>query len=229
MNALYANFFTGLSTPEELYRTLDYSLLAGKKYGLKIESASQTDEPSITWAMPQILADAGISYFSNGSDPIRGALNPIGLLNFKSPFYWESPTGSKVLVWSGVSYTAVDDMTWGGWNPASAETGQYEASIFGLTRSLPLFLTQYDHDDFPFDAVMLFGLHNDEIPMRHWGDADVIEMWNRQYAYPKLIPGTQRDFFAQSPTNSRTRSRLFGATVVHIGRMKPGPMRALQP
>ena len=23
MNALYANFFTGLSTPEELYRTLD--------------------------------------------------------------------------------------------------------------------------------------------------------------------------------------------------------------
>jgi hypothetical protein len=25
-----------------------------------------------------------------------------------------------VLVWSGISYTAIDDMTWGGWNPDSA-------------------------------------------------------------------------------------------------------------
>jgi alpha-mannosidase len=58
-----------------------------------------------------------------------------------------------------------------------------------------LFLSQFDRDDYPFDAVMLFGLHNDEIPMRHWGDADTIEMWNREYAYPKIIPATQRDFF----------------------------------
>ena len=42
----------------------------------------------------------------------------------------------------------------------------------------------------PFDAVLLFGLHNDEIPMRHWGDADVIDLWNREYAYPKVIPAT---------------------------------------
>ncbi|HSS96429.1 MAG TPA: polysaccharide lyase family protein [Terriglobales bacterium] len=209
INALYANFFTGLSTPEELYRTLDYSLQAGKKHGLKIDSASQTDEPSITWAMPQILEDAGISYFTNGSDPIRGAMNPIGLLNFKSPFYWESPTGSKVLMWSGISYTAVDDMTWGGWSAESAKTGQYATSIFGLTRSLPLFLTQYDRKDFPFDAVMLFGLHNDEIPMRHWGDADVIDMWNREYAYPKLIPATQRDFFTHITANFADKIATF--------------------
>lgn len=195
MNALYANFFTGLSTPEELYRTLDFSFEAGRKHGFRVDSASQTDEPSITWALPQILSDAGIQYFTNGSDPIRGAFNPIGLLNFHSPFYWESATGSKVLVWSGVSYTAIDDLTWGGWNSESARTGTYETSIFGLTRSLPLFLSQYERKDFPFDAVMLFGLHNDEIPMRHWGDADVIEKWNEEYAYPKIISATQREFF----------------------------------
>ena len=195
MNALYANFFTGLSTPEELCRMLEFSLAAGRKYNLQIDSASQTDEPSLTWALPQILSDAGIKYFANGSDPIRGAFNPIGHLNFHSPFYWEGPTGSKVLMWSGISYTAVDDMTWGGWSPDSARAGTYSTSVFGLTRSLPLFLSQYERDDFPFDAVLLFGLHNDEIPMRHWGDADVIDMWNREYAYPKIIPATQRDFF----------------------------------
>ena len=123
INALYANFFTGLSTPEELFRMLEFSLEAGRKYGFPIDSASQTDEPSLTWALPQILTDAGIKYFTNGSDPIRGALNPIGHLNFHSPFYWEAPSGSKILVWSGISYTAVDDMTWAGWSPDSARDG----------------------------------------------------------------------------------------------------------
>src|SRR5438552_8080532 len=43
LNALYANFFTGLSTPEELYRTLAFSLMAGRKHGFQVDSASQTD------------------------------------------------------------------------------------------------------------------------------------------------------------------------------------------
>jgi alpha-mannosidase len=195
INALYANSFTGLAAPEELFRGVEYSLGAAKRHGFTLDSASQTDEPSVSWGVAQVLADAGIKFFANGSDPIRGALNPIGLLNFRSPFYWETPTGSKLLVWSGVSYTAVDDMTWGGWDPESAQTGQYQTSIFGLTRSLPLFLSQYERSDFPFDAVLLFGLHNDEIPMRHWGDADVFEKWNAEYAFPQVVPSTQRDFF----------------------------------
>ncbi len=182
-------------TPEEIHRALEYALRAGRQHGFVVDSASQTDEPSIAWAVPQVLADAGIKYFTNGSDPIRGALNPIGLLNFRSPFYWETPTGARLLVWSGVSYTAVDDMTWGGWNAESIAPAAYSPSIQGLTRSLPLFLSQYDRSDYAFDAVQLFGLHNDEIPMRHWGDADVIAQWNREYAFPKIIPAPQRDFF----------------------------------
>jgi alpha-mannosidase len=201
INALYTNFFTGLSTPEELFRTLDYSLRAGREHAFPVDSASQTDEPSLTWAFPQVLADAGIKYFTNGSDPIRGAFNPIGHLNFHSPFYWEAANGAKVLVWSGVSYTAIDDMTWGGWNADSLKTGKYSPSTFGLNHSLPLFLSQFERDDFPFDAVMLFGLHNDEIPLRHAGDADVIDAWNQEYAYPKIILATQRDFFTHITNN----------------------------
>jgi len=209
INALYTNFFTGLSTPEELFRTLDYSLRAGREHAFPVDSASQTDEPSLTWGLPQVLADAGIRYFTNGSDPIRGAFNPIGHLNFHSPFYWEAATGAKVLVWSGISYTAVDDMTWGGWNADSVQTGKYSPSTFGLNRSLPLFLSQYERQDFPFDAVLLFGLHNDEIPMRHWGDADVIEMWNQEYVFPKLIPATQRDFFTHITKNFGSQIKTF--------------------
>jgi len=195
INSLYEHFFTGLATPEEIFRMLEYALLAGRQNGFRVDSAGQTDEPSVTWAFPQILADAGIKYYANGSDPIRAPLNPVGLLNFHSPFYWEGANGAKVLVWSGVSYTVVDDMTWGGWNRESAKTGQYHPSLFGLEHALPLFLSQYDRQDYPFDAVFLYGLHNDEIPIRHYGSADVIELWNKEYAYPKVIASTQRDFF----------------------------------
>jgi hypothetical protein len=195
INALYENFFTGLATPEELIHMLEYALLAGRQHGFSVDSGSQTDEPSIAWALAQIMAEAGIKYFSNGSDPIRGPFNPIGLLNFRSPFYWEAPNGNKVLAWSAVSYTGVDDMTWGGWNAEAVRTGKYSPSLLGLEHSLPLFLSQYDREDFPFNAILLYGLHNDEIPIRHYGSTDVIEQWNQQYAYPKIIPGTQRDFF----------------------------------
>jgi hypothetical protein len=194
-NALYENFFTGLATPEELIHMLDYALLAGRQYGFAVDSASQTDEPSVTWAFPQILAEAGIKYYADGSDPIRGPFNPIGLLNLQSPFYWEGPNGTKVLIWSAVHYIGLKDMTWEGWNTDAARAGKYTPSLFGLEHSLPLFLSQYDRKDYPFDAVFLYGLHDDEDPIRHYGDADVIEMWNKEYAYPKMIPATQRDFF----------------------------------
>ena len=209
INALYENFFTGLATPEELFRMLEYGLLAGREHGFPVDSASQTDEPSVTWAFPQVLSAAGIKYFSIGSDPIRGALNPIGLLNFRSPFYWEGPNGSKVLVWSAVSYTGVDDMTWGGWNAEAVKAQKYSPSLFGLEHSLPLFLSQYDREDFPFDTVLLYGLHNDEIPMRHQGDADVIQLWNQEYAYPKIIFGTQHDFFSHVTQNFASQIQTY--------------------
>lgn len=215
MNALWTNFFTGLASPEELFQTVDYALRAGKKYGFTVDQASQTDEPSLTWGLPQVLAESGIKYFANGSDPIHGPFNPIGHLNFQSPYYWETPNGSKVLVWDAVSYDVVRDMTWEGWDPEDAKTdvynpsnrvgcwlicedlrtSKYSPSLFGLRHSLPLFLSQYERPDYPFDAVLLYGLYPDEFPILQFGSADIIERWNAEYEYPKVIPGTQRDYF----------------------------------
>ncbi|MBS1850314.1 MAG: hypothetical protein JST79_05340 [Acidobacteria bacterium] len=215
MNALWTNFFTGLASPEELFQTVDYGLRAGKEHGFTVDQASQTDEPSVAWGLAQVLAESGVKYFTHGSDPIHGPLNPIGLLNFQSPYYWETPNGSKLLVWNSVSYDVVRDMTWEGWDPEDAQhdvydpdsrvgcwlicedlrTSQYSPSLFGLRHSLPLFLSQYERQDYPFDAVYLYGLYPDEFPIVQFGSADIIERWNREYEYPKVIPGTQRDYF----------------------------------
>jgi alpha-mannosidase len=195
VNALYEPFLTQLANPEELYQLLDYSLGAARKYGLKMDSASQTDEPTIAWGVAQVLSDAGVKFYADGSDDFRAPFNPIGHWNFKSPYYWESPNGAKVLVWSGVGYVVVDSLTWGGWNPEAVRTGQYSPSLLGLEHSLPLFLSQYERQDYPSDAVLLYGLHNDEVPIRHFGSADVIDLWNKTYAYPQMIPGTLHDYF----------------------------------
>ena len=219
LNALYENFFTGLATPEELFRELHYGLLVGQKYDLCVDSASQTDEPTVTWAIPQVLASSGVKYFSIGSDPYRAPFNPIGHFNLKSPFYWEGPDGSKVLMWMSVSYTVLDDLDWGGWNPVAARahnlpgperrygdwhwdhrdwnfiTKGYVASLYGLRRSLPLFLSQYRQYGYPFDAVLLYGLKEDEFPILHYASADIIAKWNKEFAYPRIIAAPQRDFF----------------------------------
>ena len=100
-------------------------------------------------------------------------------------------------------------MTWGGWNAEAVAAGRYAPSLLGLTRSLPLFLSQYQRTDFPFDAVQLFGLHNDEIPMRHWGDADVLDLWNREFAFPKMVAAPQRDFFRYITTRFGDRIQTF--------------------
>jgi alpha-mannosidase len=195
VNALYEDFLTQLATPEELFQLLDYALKAGRQFGIKIDSASQTDEPTICWAAPQIFSDAGIKYYADGSDDFRAPFNPIGHWNFRSPFYWEAPNGARVLVWSGVAYVVLTNLTWGGWNPEAVRAGRDSPSLLGLKHSLPLFLSQYARKDYPFNAVLLYGLHNDEVPIRHFGNADVMELWNKTYAYPKLIAGTQRDYF----------------------------------
>lgn len=209
INAFYLHFFTGLASPEEVFQLLSYSLRAGKHYGFNVDSAAQTDEPTVTWAFPQILAEAGIKYFADGSDAIRAPFNPIGHLNFQSPFYWEGPNGAKVLVWSAVGYTVVNDITWGGWNPSDAHTGKYTPSLFGLKHSLPLFLSQYQRNDYPFNAVFLYGLHNDEVPILHHGSADIIEHWDQEYAYPKILPATERDYFSYIATHFGSKIRTY--------------------
>jgi hypothetical protein len=208
-NSLYENFFTGLATPEELIHMVEYALLAGRRYGFIADSASQTDEPSVTWAFPQFLAEAGIKYYADGSDPIRGPFNAIGLLNLQSPFYWEGPNGAKVLMWSAIAYLQIKDLTWEGWNLDAVQASKYQPSLLGLECSLPLFLSLYDRQDYPFDAVLLYGLHDDEDPIRHHGEADIIEMWNKEYAYPKLIPATQREYFQYVTDHFGSRIRTY--------------------
>jgi len=88
---------TGLASQEGLYRLAYYSENFGRRYGIPVEYANQTDLPAHSWALPSYLHAMGIKYLAIASDPYRGPVLLYGRLNEKSPFWWEGPDGNKVL------------------------------------------------------------------------------------------------------------------------------------
>jgi hypothetical protein len=63
-----------------------------------------------------------------------------------------------------------------------------------MRRSIPQFLSRFSRPDYPVDAVYLYGLAGDNQDIRD-GGAAVIARWNERFAYPKLIAGTDSDYY----------------------------------
>ena len=60
--------------------------------------------PSYTWSYASILSAAGIKYFSAAANADRGPTLMLGDLHRRSPFWWEGPDGSRVLLWYARHY-----------------------------------------------------------------------------------------------------------------------------
>ena len=59
---------------------------------------------------------------------------------------------------------------------------------------MPGLLAGYDRADYPYDAVLINGAFSDNQGVAPWL-AEVVEKWNAQWEYPKLILGRPEDFF----------------------------------
>jgi len=91
ITALYLNV-TELYTAEELIRSIYFAKGLEKRYGIKIVSAMNSDVPGMSWVLPQVLAKAGIKYFSMSTNPIRSFRPEVPY-----PFYWASPWAERSL------------------------------------------------------------------------------------------------------------------------------------
>ena len=181
VNPIYLNLLTGLCTAEELYRSLYF---AGRleAEGVPIKSACLTDVPTPSWFIPSLLRDAGVSYFASGGNQSRSLLLAHSRLNENSPFYWEGADGRRVLAWFARNYRQFNRLA--GDHPTVAR----------LRRTVPQFLARYRRPDYPVDAVMLYGLYGDNTDIRT-GDAAYFDEWNRTFAFPKIVPATDADYF----------------------------------
>jgi len=184
LSASYANMLTGLCSHEALNRyTLDARNLA-KRGGFDLDSLILDDVPSAIGSLAMVMANSGIKYFIEGSNKDRASYVGDGL---KNPFYWEGADGSRVL--SYISY-----------QPGYGAAGNLIPSVPRAMEQLPSYLARFETADYPYDAVVMNGAYSDNREIKPWLP-EVIQQWNAQWDYPKLILALPEDFLGYIERN----------------------------
>ena len=188
INAFYLNLMTGICSGEELHRAMYFTQALHREHGSNFDFACLTDAPSHSWFLPTLLSDVGIQAFSNGSNQTRAPILQLSSLNENSPFYWEGMNGERIMMWYARSYSQWKRLTGPGYLEAVA-------SYDYLKTSVPQFLMRYLREDYPLDAVMVYGAYVDNAAIPRTAEAPLIEQWNREFQYPKLLVASDSDYF----------------------------------
>ncbi len=127
--------------------------------GLKVRSAITADINGYSWGYAQALADAGVENLLSSIHTHHG-MYAIGRKQF--PFYWETPDGRRLLVWSGEHYMMGNDL---GLNPDGtlSYSVKDEIPIWGVAEEhwkvaetrIARYLQQLDREDYPYDFVLV--------------------------------------------------------------------------
>lgn len=168
-----ANLLTGFPTAETLLRSLYPAFEFHEKHGGDADYVNITDVPSYSWSYPSVLAAAGIKYFVAASNNDRAPILTQGHLHEKSPFWWEGPDGSRVLMWYSRHYHQMWSLF------------KLPPSVAGGHDSLPLFTQIYNRPDYKSDSIIIYGSqaeNSDLFPQQ----ATFVDDWNETYAYPHM-------------------------------------------
>ncbi|MFL6256918.1 MAG: glycoside hydrolase family 38 C-terminal domain-containing protein [Pyrinomonadaceae bacterium] len=172
--AQHSVMLTGAGTAEVLLRSFYASHKLNREHGGPWNYVNITDVPSYTWSYASILSAAGIKYFSAAANADRGPTLMLGDLHRRSPFWWEGPDGSRVLLWYARHYHQIGSQF--GLPPRIANG--YEG--------LQTFLNVYERPDYAPSAVLLHGSQWENTSL-HQTQADIVREWNQRYAYPQLV------------------------------------------
>jgi len=184
----YANELTGICSSESLSRLIDFYDFLRKAHDVESDCAMMNDVPSMVGTVPMILAGHGIKYLSHGMNftRARGDQEPM-----QRPFYWESPDGSKVLMWKLAGYAQSAELT------DLDDEGNVQLCRDRVSSLISEFARR---TDYPFDAILMHGAYGD-----NWGSgvsiAEVPEQWNKLYEYPKLVFCKGKEFFQYIEAN----------------------------
>jgi alpha-mannosidase len=119
------------------------------------------------------MAAAGLKYFAAAANADRGPTLMLGNLHRRSPFWWEGPDGSRILMWYARHYHQI-----------RSEFGLPPVVATGY-EGLPSFLHVYDRPDYAADAVMLHGSQWENTSL-YPQQATLVQRWSSVFAYPQL-------------------------------------------
>jgi alpha-mannosidase len=182
LSAFFGNMLTGLCSHEALNRSTLNARNLAIKGGFPIQSVILDDVPAAIGSLPMVLAHSGIKYFIEG---VNGDRAPHATHGLKNPFYWEGPDGSRVLCHIAGGY---------------AMAGGLISSMERAAEQLPGYLASYEAADYPYDAVLVNGAFSDNQGVASWLP-EVVEKWNAEWEYPKLILARPADFFGYIEQN----------------------------
>jgi len=181
VEALYVNILTGLCSHEEFCRMTYFAHGLHRRYGIPYKSAMINDVPTCVASTPMILANAGIRYFGDGINAERAVT--FTHMDRTSPCWWEGPDGSRVLMmFVRPSF-------------AYALRMGFHTNLEAARKLTLKHLAAYEaRDDYPYDAIFFNGASNDNWPIEP-KLPEIVEAWNRRYAFPKIIFCRYAEFF----------------------------------
>ena len=191
LNALWGNMTTEICGHETLIRALYFAQSLRRQHGIPLTSAEHNDITGMSWGVCQALTGAGIDFFCPGL-PLYYDWGNLGLESFwderavfgplfpaGSPgaFWWEAPTGRRLLFWCNNSGCG----------------GDCRATLPGLEAKLQ----QLWDAGYPLDVLRwpVIGGARDNSPYID-GYARTIRDWNEKWAYPHLVCSTNAMFLA---------------------------------
>lgn len=193
----FANQHTGNASLEGLIRTFYPSHALDLKYDLPRPLAAQTvDVPSYTWAFASVLHNAGIKYFVGASNSWRAPAMLLGQWNKKSPFYWEGPDSSRVLMWYSRAYLQMHTLFGSPWRMESVRD------------ALPVFLQAYTRPDYLARSAMIFGSQLENTPLAK-EQAELPATWNAAYAFPHMEFATVESAMRQIETEGEGKFAVY--------------------
>ncbi len=158
---------------------------AFRKMGFPVKAAMQSDINGVPWCLTDYLSGAGIEYLNMAQNTHR-ALKP-----FDNPttFWWESPSGNKVLV------NRPEHYMWG--NSLGILSGM---ETFG--KGLFQHLEDITGKGYPFDryAIEFSGYLTDNSPPSTTA-CRLVDEWNKLYVWPKLRLATISEFMDYMKAN----------------------------
>ena len=150
-----------------------------REFGFPVRTALQDDVNGYAWCLVDYFHTLGIKYVSSGINAHR-ALKPFKI---PTPFWWESPSGKRVL-----AYRADHYMTG---NFFGIHTEDFEL----ISRDLPAYLQKLESDGYPYASINVqhSGYSTDNSPPSTFA-SDNVRRWNETYEWPRLRTATVHEF-----------------------------------
>jgi len=166
---------------EELVRAVLPARGFSRTFGFPLQSAMNNDVTGFSWGAPQVLNQVGVRYFAVGINETRSRAP----LRKPNPFYWESPDGSRILVWNGEHYMFSNTKLL-----LHLGISVSESEVDGYLTSLQA------RGDYPYEVIgfPISGEVTDNAPPNR-GLSDRVVEWNGRWAYPKIRLATLQEFF----------------------------------